>query len=282
MYYGYECKNPANNWQGSAGCWGVLAFGSKAPEVEVINFCMSDSFTTGSLADCLAKEFEAADKTLKGQEARGKAMHELCETILRNRVQWKLEYREDNRGSLRWWLRVEGISKMPKNHVMFMLFSLRSSLSGSHKHTWKALRDRGIKSNRKMILGCQLILEFSGMQGLGYIQGIGPGGRIFLSEQTVVADVVTMYRGTKLKGPADEPWSVGGGYSSGETGRTVQYAGCSSMVVSDKRRGARGHQLMTAGTAKGNMFATLGMSSGSNYEVEKVFNKLADFLKTLK
>lgn len=285
MYYGYECKNPENNWQGSAGCWGVLAFGAKHPQVEAINFCMSDSYTSGSLVDCLAQELRKEDPAMTLTESKGQAMRTLCEVVLRNRVQWKLEHRiDEKRGSNlpRWWLRVEGISEMPRNHVMFLLFSLRSSLTGGAKYIWEALRKRGIKSTRKMVLGCQLIIQSSGMQGLNYLQPVGTGGRIFFSEYTVAADVVTMYRGTKLKGPADKPWSAGGGYTSGESARCVQYSGCSQMIPTDKHKGARGNQIMKAGQAKHSMINILGMRSGANYEINAIFDRLAAFLKTLK
>ena len=285
MYYGYECKNPEKNWQGSAGCWGVLAFHNKEIQVQAINFCMTDSFTMGSLVDCLSIEIRKENPSLTVDESRGQAMRTLCEVVLRNRVQWKLEYRVDKqRGSdqHKWWLRVEDIDNMPKNHLMFLLFSLRSSLTGRVNYIWKALRDRGIKSTRKMVLGCQMVSQSSGIQGLNYLAPIGSGGRIFFSEYTTAADVLTMYRGTKLKGPADESWSVGGGYTTGESARCVQYSGCSQLFTADKRKGARGNILAKEGLYNINMKKVLGMREGANYEADAIFNKLAAFLKTLK
>lgn len=283
MYYGYECKDSGHNWQGSAGCWGVLAFNGKQKEVIAINYDMTDSYGGASVTGCLVKELRAKDKNLSQVEAQGIVFNEVCETILRNRVQWKVEHKELNGRSMRWILRVENFGDMPKNYLMFLLFSVRSCLTGRHMEIFKELRERGVKSNRKIILGCQIACENSGMKGLTGLVPVPVGGRIFLSNYTCLADVLTMYRGNLLKGPADEKWSTGGGYSSGMSGRCVQVAGCSRVIETSARashltfskydKGPNQLRVLTTGEA---------FELNSGLKPEKSLGLIAAFLKSMK
>lgn len=284
MYYGYECKNSAQNWQGSAGCWGVLSIYNTQKEVIAINYDMTDSYAGASVVSCLVKELRAKDKTLSQVDAQGIVFKELCETILRNRVQWKVEYRELSGRSMRWILRVENFGEMSKNHLMYLLFSIRSCLAGRHNHIFKELRDRGVKSNRKIILGCQLVCENSGMNGLSYLSQVPVGGRIFLSNYTCLADIVTMYRGTSLKGPKDEKWSNGGGYSSGLSGRCVQVAGCSRVLGKDARASILNYSAYDNGAgARLRVLTTAeAFEINANANPGKTLGLIAAFLKSMK
>lgn len=280
MYYGYECKDPAHNWQGSAGCWGVLAISNREKEVISINYDMTDSYLSSSVVGCLVQEVRAKNKDLTQVDAQGIVFKELCETILRNRVKWQIERRELPGRSMHWILRVEDFGDMPKNHLMYLLFSVRSCLTGRHSNIFKELRDRGIKSNRKIILGCQIACENTGMKGLIGLNTVPIGGRIFMSRYTCLADIVTMYRGNLLKGPKDEKWSAGGGYSSGQSGSCVQAAGCSRVIGDSARaphlryKGYEGHQpVLTTAEA---------FEINPANKPEKSFGLIADFLKTLK
>lgn len=284
MYYSYECKKSAHNWQGSAGCWGVLALNNREKEVVAINYDMSDSFIGASVAGCLVKELRAKDKNLSQVDAQGVVFKELCETTLRNRVQWKVEYRALEGRPSRWILRVEDFGNMPKNYLMFMLFSVRSCLTGHHDHIFKGLRERGIKSNRKIILGCQVAVQSGGLNGLHALQGIPTGGRIFHGSFTTLADIVTMYRGNQLKGPKDEVWSAGGGYSSGQTGRCVQMAGCSRITGKNARAAILNYSAYDNGPGGRVrvLTTTEAFKLTAGQSPKECLDLIAAFLKTLK
>lgn len=283
MYYGFKCTNEAYNWEGSAGCWGVLAFAhDKAKHVTEIDFRISDSYTAGSLAACRVKEVRAVNKALTKEEAMGVVFGELCDAILRNRVKYNLVYRDSPRtkGRKSWWVEIRDFQDMPKNHLMFLLFGLRSSCTGAHHFHYDELRKRGIKSFRKMVIGCSMFCQQSGMTGLSGLVSVPSGGRMFLTSYTTLEDIKSFYRGSELRGPADESWSAKGGYTSGQSGRCVQLSGCRSVIspaTGSKIALKKNNPQLVA-----QAFSRLDRFRGDPIALNELLNEQVAFLKSLK
>lgn len=280
MYYGYKCVDENKSWEGYAGCWGVMAFRNKDRHITEINFCLSDSFSNGSMAHAYAKELNKSTG-VSVENAKGQVFDELCKTFLGKHVKWELKFRtsETRPNEHKWWVTITDFQDMPKNHTLYLLFGLRSALTGLHSHMWENLRNRGIKSVRKMFIGCSMFCQQSGMNGLTGLCTVPGGGKIFMSAMTTLKDITDFYRGNKLKGPADEVWGVKGGYSSGNSGRCVQMAGChavNSKPMEERVTYKPGMENMSAA------FPLLGRVSNNVKGISDLFDQQAAFLKALK
>ena len=232
MYYGWK-HSDGTHVQSHYGCWGGLAFRDKGKRVVEIFMNLDDQHPDRTVVKMLAKEFQKADNNKKNWYSyEGQALYQVCETFLRNRVEWEIItvsagdnfYHRSGR-----YLVIKGIDKMPKNHLMHLLFGIKVSLAAAVHKVFEQLREAGIKSNRKMILGCQVGFQSVNFRGGLNVSANSAGGRIFTYRYFTARDFIPLYRGTKLPGPADDAWEKGSGYHTGRTGSLVLSAGCHSL-----------------------------------------------------
>ncbi|MGL5565347.1 MAG: hypothetical protein ACRDC4_06400 [Plesiomonas sp.] len=232
MYYGWK-HGDGTSVQGHYGCWGGLAFRDNNKRVVEIFMNLDDSTATHTVVEMLALEFQKADNSKqKWDSYKSQALYQVCETFLRKRVDWEIITATSNDGFYRKpgrYLVIKGIDKMPKNHLMHLLFGIKVSLGSAVHQMFQQLREAGVKSNRKMILGCQVGFQSVNFKGDLGVASNSAGGRIFTYRYFTARDFVPLYRGTKLPGPASEAWEEGSGYSTGHTGSLVLSAGCHSL-----------------------------------------------------
>lgn len=210
MYYkatGYDIrtKEPEVFCDVNYGCWGFLTRHGGRSNIVIDKIKWKIDRVPNNIFQALDFKYEAEDVV------------EAFQMVIGNRFQVEAE-RED--GDI--YATFSGFADMPRNHVMWYLFTLRNMIACQGRDTVKALKSRGIRSKRKMLIASLLVTYAESHFGNASMVLRQDSGASFTRHMTTWADVRNFYKNKDLQGFKDKPFSSGNGYESGPSGIYVQ------------------------------------------------------------
>lgn len=210
MYYkatGYNIrtKESAVFCDVNYGCWGYLLRNVSKSNIVIDKIKWKVDRVPNNIFQALGFKYEAEDVV------------EAFQMVIGNRFQVEAE-RED--GDI--YATFSGFADMPRNHVMWYLFTLRNMIACQGRDTVKALKSRGIRSKRKMLIATLLVTYAETSFGNASMVIRQDSGASFTRYMTTWSDVRNFYKNKDLQGFKDKPFSSGNGYESGRAGIYVQ------------------------------------------------------------
>lgn len=215
------------------GCWGKLNkyWINSNEKITEIDYQISGYVGNTSLGGILL--FERAKKHPKESvtDATMAVTKDLCKAIFANRLTYTV-YKDEEETV---FIKFTDFGDMPRNHFMYLLFAIRNAITiTQRKEIVYGLMEHGVKSTRKLFIGYSILSRTIDMYNeITHVSWTPNGGGTLYSLYTTMDDIKDFYRGKPLKGPADRPWSEGGGYSSGDSGRLVVASGARHLCHSD-------------------------------------------------